>query len=264
MRRILAVCFSVLLVIGSLSLSGCGNNNTGNLSEKNTSSSSESMTGNSTGESAYDSPYHQLEKPAVGDEVAVIHTNMGDITVRFFPEAAPKTVENFKGLVKKGALNNQSFYRVINNFMIQGGNKSDLNSIWGGSFEDEFDPNLMNIRGALSMANSGANTNGSQFFIVQAGTSSFNGWEYYEKNKEGAVYDYDSWTDEQKKIYEENGGTPWLDGGHRKDGAGHTVFGQVISGIDVVDKIAAVPTNSNDMPIQAVTIQSVELIAYQG
>ena len=243
MRKFFAVFISVLLLSSVLLLPGC------------------STTGV---KSAYKSPYQQLEKPAAGDEIAVLHTDMGDITVRFFPEAAPKTVENFKGLAKKGAFNNQSFYRVINDFMIQGGNPNDTNSLWGGSFEDEFDPNLMNIRGALSMANSGSDTNGSQFFIVQANAASFSGWKYYEQNKEGAVYDYDSWTEEQKKIYEENGGTPWLDGGHRIDDAGHAVFGQVISGMDVVDKIAAVQTDSRDAPLEMVIIRSVELIPYQG
>lgn len=249
MRRFFAVFISVLLLSSVLLLPGC------------------STTGV---KSAYKSPYQQLEKPAVGDEIAVLHTDMGDITVRFFPEAAPKTVENFKGLAKKGAFNNQPFYRVINDFMIQGGNQKDTNSLWGGSFEDEFDPNLMNIRGALSMANSGSDTNGSQFFIVQANASAFNGWDYYKQMQETfakqgtAEYDYNSWTEEQKKIYEENGGTPWLDGGHRTDDKGHAVFGQVISGMDVVDKIATAPGSSSGSPEQMVIIRSVELMPYQG
>lgn len=242
LRRFLAAFFSIVLVCGTLLLSGCGDNK-----------------GN---------PYHQLEMPAVGDEIAIMHTNMGDITLRFFPEAAPLAVENFITHSKNGYYNGLTFHRVISDFMIQGGDPTGTGrggeSIWKKDFKDEFDPNLMNIRGALSMANSGANTNGSQFFIVQAGADVFDGWDVYEANKATATYDYDSWTDAQKKIYEENGGTPWLDGGHRRDGMGHTVFGQVISGMDVVDKIAAVQADGNGVPLEPVTIESIEVVEYQG
>lgn len=251
LKRLVSVLLCILLFSVLFLLPGCNNSQS------------------SSGGSAYDSPRRQLEAPAVGDEIAVLHTSSGDITVRFFPEAAPKTVENFKGLARKGVYNGQPFYRVIQDFMIQGGNPNDTNSLWGGSFEDEFDPNLMNIRGALSMANRGADTNGSQFFIVQANATVFNGWSYYQEMqqsfaKNGTAYDINSWTEEQKAVYEENGGTPWLDGGHRTDDKGHTVFGQVISGMDVVDKIASAETDQNDTPVEPVIIQSVEIVTYQG
>ena len=112
----------------------------------------------------------QLSAPQKGDTLAVMHTNMGDIKIKLFPEKAPKTVENFVTHSKNGYYNGLKFHRVINDFMIQGGdprgNGTGGESIWGGSFKDEFDPELHNLRGALSMANSGPNTNGSQFFIV--------------------------------------------------------------------------------------------------
>ncbi|MBR3972302.1 MAG: peptidylprolyl isomerase [Ruminococcus sp.] len=117
---------------------------------------------------------YQLESPKSGDDIAIIHTSKGDITMRFFPENAPKAVENFISLAKEGKYDGTIFHRVINNFMIQTGDYENGNgtggkSIWGNAFEDEFCDTLYNIRGSVSMANSGINTNGSQFFINQKG-----------------------------------------------------------------------------------------------
>ena len=114
----------------------------------------------------------QLEKPAKGEKIAVMQTNMGDIKIRLFPEVAPKAVENFISHAENGYYDGLIFHRVINDFMIQGGDPTGTGrggeSIYGHSFEDEFDLSSRNYRGALSMANAGPNTNGSQFFIVQA------------------------------------------------------------------------------------------------
>ena len=116
----------------------------------------------------------QLGKPEIGEEIATFKTNHGDIKIRLFPEAAPKTVENFVTHAKNGYYDGLIFHRVIKDFMIQGGDPTGTGrsgeSIWGGKFEDEIDLNYRNLRGALSMANAGPNTNGSQFFIVQLGT----------------------------------------------------------------------------------------------
>lgn len=102
---------------------------------------------------------------------ASIETSEGTIRVRLFPKEAPKAVENFLTHAREGYYDGLTFHRVINDFMLQGGDPNGDGtggeSIWGGPFEDEFSPVLRNFRGALSMANSGANTNGSQFFIVQ-------------------------------------------------------------------------------------------------
>ena len=115
---------------------------------------------------------YQFEKPAKDSEVIVMKTNMGTIKMRLFPEKTPKTVENFVTHAKEGYYDGVSFHRVINGFMIQGGDPEGTGmggeSIWGRPFEDEFDVELRNFRGALSMANAGPSTNGSQFFIVQA------------------------------------------------------------------------------------------------
>ena len=103
-----------------------------------------------------------------GETIAVIKTNKGDIKVRFFPEEAPKAVENFISLAESGYYDGVIFHRVINDFMIQGGDPdgdgTGGESAFGGKFEDEFSSKLYHFRGALSMANSGADTNGSQFF----------------------------------------------------------------------------------------------------
>ena len=113
----------------------------------------------------------QLELPEIGEEIAVLETSMGNMYIRLFPESAPITVANFKGLVSAGYYNGITFHRVVKDFVIQGGDPEGTGrggtSVWGGEFEDEFNANLLNIRGSLSMANAGVGTNGSQFFINQ-------------------------------------------------------------------------------------------------
>lgn len=191
----------------------------------------------------------QLSAPQKGDTLAVMHTNMGDIKIKLFPEKAPKTVENFVTHSKNGYYNGLKFHRVINDFMIQGGdprgNGTGGESIWGGSFRDEFDPELHNLRGALSMANSGPNTNGSQFFIVQAREVPANMLEQMRDLEDNGF------PTDITAAYAELGGTPWLD-------FRHTVFGQVTDGMDVVDAIAAVETN-NDVPCEDVIINSIDI-----
>lgn len=231
----------------------------------------------------------QLNKPQKGEEIAVMTTSMGVIKLRLFPNAAPKTVENFKGLIKKGYYNGLTFHRVMKDFMIQSGDPkgdgSGGQSIWGKEFEDEFNANLLNIRGAVAMANSGANTNGSQFFINQTNKSAFKGWEYYQEYYKQYKVFYDKYyklnsnvfleqyglcmdmtriTDEVKKIYNENGGNPTLDGAYDLASRGHTVFAQVFEGMDVVDKIASVPVDgTTNKPTSAVTVTKMELVNYQ-
>ena len=236
----------------------------------------------------------QLEKPAKGEKIVILHTSMGDISIRLFPEAAPKAVQNFVTHAKNGYYNGLTFHRVIEDFMIQGGDpKGDGtggDSIWKKDFEDEFDTKLLNLRGSLVMANGGPNTNGSQFFINQAKPGQFdrtqhdydkvmemyqnyfdNGYNQYFSSFE-AFFDqmvgqvsplsYEV-PEEVWKIYEKTGGNIHLDGAWRESG-GHTVFGQVFDGMDVVDKIAAVDTDENDKPLTAVTITSIEVVKYQG
>ncbi|WP_155286450.1 peptidylprolyl isomerase [Lacticaseibacillus zhaodongensis] len=175
-----------------------------------------------------------------------LNTNHGAITIALFPDQAPKTVANFLGLAKKGYYDGTIFHRVIKDFMIQGGDPTGTGmggeSIYGDSFEDEFSNELFNIRGALSMANAGPNTNGSQFFIVQ--NKNINGG--FIEQMQAAGYPADI-----VEAYKQ-GGTPWLD--HK-----HTVFGQVTDGMDVVDEIAKVKTNRGDKPKDPVTIDSITI-----
>lgn len=152
--------------------------------------------------------------------VADVNTNMGKIEIQLFPDKATKAVQNFVGLSSMGYYDGVVFHRVIDGFMIQGGDPTATGaggqSFWGGSFEDEFSDDLKhNAAGILSMANAGPNTNGSQFFITLVPT-------------------------------------PWLDGKH-------TIFGKVISGMDVVQAIGKVKTGRADKPIDDVVIESVKI-----
>jgi len=145
----------------------------------------------------------------------VFETTKGNITFEMYPNIAPKAVENFVGLVKKGYYNGIIFHRVIKNFMIQGGDPTGTgrggNSIWGHPFEDEFKPGVVFDRsGLLAMANAGRNTNGSQFFITTVPT-------------------------------------PWLNGRH-------TIFGAVTDGFDVVNQIENTKVDSRKKPLTPVRI----------
>lgn len=147
----------------------------------------------------------------MSESIAILETNQGTIEIKLMPEVAPKTVENFVGLIKKGYYDGIIFHRVIPQFMIQGGDPTGTGtggeSLWGGTFEDECDPNVkFDKPGLLAMANAGPGTNGSQFFITTAKT-------------------------------------PWL---HMN----HTIFGEVVSGYEIVEKIEGTKTGAMDKPAQ--------------
>ncbi|MCB5951503.1 peptidylprolyl isomerase [Enterococcus sp. BWT-B8] len=192
------------------------------------------------------SEFPQLDLENVKGPKAIIKTNRGDITVQLFSEQAPKTVENFVELAKKGYYDGVIFHRVIPDFMIQGGDPTGTGmggeSIYGEKFEDEFSKNVFNLRGALSMANAGPNTNGSQFFIVNKQDVPAN----MLGQLEGAGF--------PAEIIEayKNGGTPWLD-------FRHTVFGHVTEGMNIVDEIAGVQRDGQDRPTFDVVIDTVEI-----
>ena len=213
------------------------NTNTEVINEKN---------GNEKENTKMDNNY-QLRSPQTGDLIATFKTSMGDFKIRLFPEEAPRTVENFVQHAKDGYYNGLIFHRVIEDFMIQGGDPKGTGtggeSIWGTPFKDEFSTKLYNYRGALSMANSGPNTNGSQFFIVTKETTSSDELKYLEMLR---------YTDETVKNYSELGGTFWLDNKH-------TVFGQVFEGMDIVDSISKVNVGERDKPIKDVVVNSIEI-----
>lgn len=193
----------------------------------------------------------QLAPAAAGDTVALMHTSMGDVKIKLFPAEAPKAVENFTTHAKNGYYDGLKFHRVIKDFMIQGGdpagNGTGGESIWGRPFEDEFSPALHNLRGALSMANAGPGTNGSQFFIVQASDVPAQMLAQMEGLKD------QGFADDVIAAYKELGGTPWLD-------FRHTVFGQVLEGMDVVDAIAGVEVDGGDAPLEDVLVKSIEIL----
>ena len=203
---------------------------------------------------------------AEGEQIAVMTIrDYGTIKIRFFKEQAPKAVENFITHAKQGYYDELNFHRVIENFMIQGGdpkgNGTGGESIWDEPFEDEFAPELRNFYGALSMANSGEDSNGSQFFIVQNKT------QYTDEQLNAMEKEYDiKMAKKVREKYKEVGGTPWLDDAH-------TVFGQVFEGMDVVDKIAQCKvtyrTDSSGQqestpskPVNEVLIEKVEIQEY--
>ena len=164
----------------------------------------------------------QQEKTTMKDltVVAVIKTNMGTIEIELFEKQTPKTVENFMGLANKGYYDGVIFHRVIDNFMIQGGDPTGTGrggkSLWNNAFEDEIVDTLKFDKvGLFAMANSGPNTNGSQFFITTVKTPHLNG--------------------------------------------NHTIFGKVINGMDVVNAIGKVKVDPNSKPLKNVVMEKVTI-----
>lgn len=217
----------------------------------------------------------QSQMPVEGDEIAVVTTSEGVIKLQFYPEEAPKAVENFKALVKSGYYDGIIFHRVIDGFMIQGGDPTGTGkggqSTWGKEFEDEISPNLHFYRGALAMANSGPNTNGSQFFIVQNEQVTEEGIqtirETRDSNEElGITIGEQFYTlnqlfpDTVLDYYTKHGGSVELE---YIFGKPYTIFGQVFEGMDVVDKIAAAEVNKeNSKPLKDIVIEKVEITNY--
>jgi peptidyl-prolyl cis-trans isomerase B (cyclophilin B) len=243
MRKNLKVWATLLIVL--LALSACGTSK-----DKIESKSSTTKTEQKEGDQKVtNTVYPQLSTDVSDNERLVeMETTMGTIKIKLFPEYAPKAVENFVKHSEEGYYDGLIFHRVIKDFMIQGGdpngNGTGGESIYGQPFEDEFSNNLFNLRGALSMANSGANTNGSQFFIVQ--NASLDPQMKAQLEKAG-------YPKEIIGTYEDMGGTPWLD--HH-----HTVFGQVIEGMDVVDKIANTKADGKDKPEKDVIINKIKVL----
>ena len=194
--------------------------------------------------------------PEQGDKIiSMTIKDYGEVKFRLFPEYAEKGVENFIGLAEQGYYDGLTFHRIINDFMIQGGDPEGTGrggeSMWGGSFDGGTDPHLIHSAGAVAYANSGStSTNGSQFYIVT-------GEKYSREDLEQYVnYGY-NFSDEAMEIYSTAGGTPWLDGGY-------TVFGQVYDGLDIIFEIQKTTTDENDKPMEDVIIESVKVGEYDG
>lgn len=170
--------------------------------------------------------YTNTKMNDTSNPIVVFQTNQGNIKAELFIDKAPITAGNIKSLVESGFYDGIKFHRVIPDFMIQTGDplsKNDsLKSRWGtgGSepIEDEFVRGLSNVRGTLSMANSGPNTASSQFFINVANNT---------------YLDYDK----------------------RPTQSRHAVFGRVVEGMDIVDKISVVKTDARDIPLTPIIIE---------
>ena len=168
---------------------------------------------------------YATREPEKGETVAVIHTNYGDISMRFLDKIAPLATNNFIALAENGRFDQTIFHRVISDFMIQGGDYTNFNgtggaSAYGTEFDNEVSEYASNVRGSVAMANAGPDTNGSQFYINQCPNDN-----------------------------------TYLDGSY-------TVFGWVYEGMDVVDAIASVSTDSSDKPLDDVIIEYVEILEY--
>ena len=234
---------------------------------------------------------YQFSSPAKGDTIAVFHTSMGDITVRFFPDEAPKAVENFVTHAQQGYYDGMEWFRVMEDFYIQSGDPTNTGnggeSIWGENFEDEIVPYLSTYQGALCMANFGAytGTNTSQFFIITSGDKDITQAASVNENTPK-----DMKVDQAKlDLFAEKGGAIWLDSQVGTllesnlsgfNATAHTVFGQVIDGLDVAIAISQVKTYSKVQetdatiddpkqtkvleykPVEPVTILSVEIKTY--
>ena len=191
----------------------------------------------------------QFVKPSTGDTVATIKTNMGDINVVLYPKYAPLAVENFVTHAQNGYYDGVIFHRVIEDFVIQSGDPEGTgyggNSIWELPFSDEFSDNLHHYTGALSMANSGEDTNRSQFFIVTSNQKSVT-------DEIATLMAEAGWRSGIIDTYKQSGGAPNLD--YR-----HTVFGQVYDGLEVAFAINGVKTDDNNKPKEAVVIETIEI-----
>lgn len=259
---------SIVLVIMLVVLTGCANknssdNNTALNATTNTNKTSEgNKVSDNSSERVVDTVDYkaaaekQMAMPNVGDTVAILHIkDYGDVKVKFFPEVAPKAVENFTTHAKEGYYDGLTFHRVINEFMIQGGDPEGTGmggeSIWGDGFGTELDYELVPYRGSLCMAMSSLpNSIGSQFFITQAHYD-----EAQAKDLKQMGY--------PEKLLEEYK----TQGGYLSLYLNYTVFGQVYEGIEVVDKIAKeTPVTDSNGTVEKANqpvIESIEVTEYK-
>ncbi|AQP53451.1 peptidylprolyl isomerase [Vagococcus penaei] len=238
------------LLTATLLLSACGTTSKNDNVKKNTSSTekvSESVVKDDVDLNTLDLP--QLSKDVAADEDLVeMETSEGNIKIKLFPKLAPKAVENFMTHAKDGYYNNVSFHRVIKDFMIQSGDPdgtgSGGESIWKEEFAPEISNQLYHVNGALAVARTSGDvsekTQGSQFYIVSN----------HDDQSDGLLA-----SKYPEKIIEayKDGGQPNLD-------FQYSVFGQVIEGQDIVDKIAATETSAQDKPTKDITIKKIAIL----
>src|SRR5699024_2867084 len=237
------------LILSILLLSGCGSNESQTAATSNSQETSQSTTSSTVDLNEIELP--QLDSEVKENEDLVeMETTAGKIKIKLFPEIAPKAVENFMTHAKEGYYKGTPFHRVIEEFMIQGGDPEGTGmggeSIWGEGFEVELSDQLYHIRGALSMARGQAlDSQGSQFFIVQ---------NDQDMSKNLAI----QFTPEKIIETYKKRGSPCLDGEY-------TVFGQVTDGMEIVDKIAKAKVEPNaqgesSVPVDPVKIDKITIL----
>ncbi|WP_303823603.1 peptidylprolyl isomerase [Ruminococcus flavefaciens] len=258
-RKILAGLFCTTLVFSAFTSCGKEAKESGSTTANTSDSSSSSETTETSTEklTAENVDIANFTAPQKGDTIISMKIkDYGTVKFRLFPEYAEKGVENFVELAKKGYYDGLKFHRVINEFMIQGGDpKGDGTggeSIWGGKFDGGTDPHLIHVAGALAYANSGStSTDGSQFYVVTGTVPTEQNFDDY------AAGGY-AFSDNAKALYTKVGGAPWLDGNY-------TVFGQVIDGLDIIFKIQNVAVDAqSSMPYKDVIMESVTVEKYNG
>ncbi len=186
--------------------------------------------------------FAQEKNSNLKETIVVVSTDLGDIKLKLYNETA-KHRDNFISLVKENKYDSSIFHRIIPQFMIQGGGGSNGGSDLAETTEAEILPKFVHTRGALAAARMGDNVNperrssGSQFYIVQGRVFSANDLDFIS-SKTGFAY-----SEDQKQAYLKDGGAPHLDGAY-------TVFGQVIEGMEVVDKIASQERDQMDKPLK--------------
>lgn len=262
-NKLVKIVLSVVLFAMLVVLTGCSSKEETN-TVKTTSSNNENSVNNTIAQENNTSKERvvdtidykeaaekQMAKPEKGETIAIMHIkNYGDVKFKFFKEVAPKAVENFLTHAKEGYYDGLTFHRVINEFMIQGGDPEGTGmggeSIWGQGFGTELSYELVPYRGSLCMAMSSLpNSIGSQFFITQAHyNESMSAYLKQGGYPEGLIEEYGDY------------------GGYLSLYLQYTVFGQAFEGMDVVDKVAAVKTDNNDKPLENVIIESIEVTTY--
>lgn len=255
------ICSLIIVLLLVFVLTGCDNKKDNNTKENNLNTSNNvSENQNENRDVNYEeAAIKQMESPKNGETIAIIKVkDYGDIKVKFFEDVAPKAVENFITHAENGYYDGVTFHRVIDEFMIQGGDPTGTDrggeSIWGEGFGEELSLEIVPYRGSLCMASTGYGTNGigSQFFITQAN---------YSENM-AAMMKQGGYPEDLIKQYEKYGGYMSLY-------LQYTVFGQVFEGMDIVDKIAKVETHTTedgqaDKPVNDVVIEKVEITTYNG
>lgn len=258
-RKFLSICLILILLF---SLTGCANDKESSKNKIVTRNTTSKKTNQTQKESVLENvdfktaAEHQMSMPEEGETIAIMHVkDFGDIKFKFFEDVAPKAVENFLTHAKEGYYDGVTFHRIINEFMIQGGDPTATGaggeSIWGENFQAEVSYEYVPYRGSLCMASSSLGI-GSQFFITQANYSE-------DRESELRSYEYPEALIEQYRNY----------GGYIGLYMQYTVFGQVFEGLDVVDKIAAVETelsssNEKSKPVEEVIIESIEVTTYKS